>query len=123
MSEDAQTEALCSSETIASYFRMLEAYESEIKKRKAKIQQLMEMLQVEAGRTFRYKGQFYQVCQRKKEGTFFFKKLDQPPKTWLNKEAREKRHTVSADVAQQKEECGASVLSSTDVEASPAGRG
>ncbi len=89
--EEALTEALCSAETISSYFRMIDFYEKEIKERTGKIQQLMSMLQLEAGKTFRYEGQLYQVCHRKKEGTYFFKKLDQPPKAWLGRKAREAR--------------------------------
>jgi hypothetical protein len=129
--EESQTEALCSTETIASYFRMIDFYEAEIKERQSKIQQLMNMLQLEAGRTFIYKGQCYQVCQRKKEGTFFFKKPDQPPKVWLGRKAREARRrcstpglavpekAVQLDV--ELRESGACILSETEAEALPEG--
>ena len=127
------TEAMCPPETIASDFRMIDDYEEKIKTHTAKIQQLMEMLQLEAGPTFRFEGQLYQVCQRKKEGTFFFKRLDKPPKAWLGRKAREARarYRSTPDLAVQgesvqtdvEEVCGTSDLSSStpEAEASPEG--
>lgn len=85
------TEAQCSEETIASYFRMIDFYKAEIKAQEGKLQQLLAMLAMEAGKTFRYKGQFYQVCKRNTEGTYFFKLLDKPPKDWLGRKARSAR--------------------------------
>lgn len=80
--------ANCPPETVASYFRMIDRYKEEIQKREDKIQQLMSMLQMEAGRTFQHEGQWYQICQRKKEGTMFFKKPKCEPKEWLGKKSQ-----------------------------------
>jgi hypothetical protein len=116
MEQERANEALCSAETIASYFRMIEDYETKIAKHTAKIQQLMEMLQLEAGRTFRFEGQLYQVCQRKKEGTFFFKKLERPPKAWLGRTARDTRarYRSSQDLTVHDESVQAGVVTATE---------
>lgn len=126
---DPHNDAQCSPETIASFFRMIDTYEDQIEESKSRIQQVMAMLQQTAGTTFMYEGQLYQVCQRKKEGTYFFKLLDKPPKAWLGREAREARERCRSDSEVSEEsgtldveqESGACILSETLVDAPPEG--
>lgn len=132
MEDQSLNDAQCPPETVASFFRMIDFYEKEIETHQEKIQQLMAMLQQEAGKTFMHEGQLYQVCQRKKEGTYFFKLLDKPPKSWLGREAREARERCrsnsEARALEQSdptdavhEESGASVRSGESSDASPEG--
>ncbi len=98
-----QHDANCSPETIASFFRMIQDTHEEEQRILEKRDNLMRMLALEAGATFMYEGQIYQVCERHNKARGmkvpFFKKLKAWPKSWLDKEARSKRGLSQEEAA------------------------
>lgn len=126
------TVATCDEATLSSFFRMINRYRSEIEEKEQHLQTLMQQLQIEAGKTFKYDGQWYQICQRKKEGTMFFKELSAAPATWLNKKAREQRDDEPSestadshepDQADVSEESGAFTLPGPETQPNTAASG